>query len=255
MKWIIEYNLFNSNKIKQKISGINRVEAINIAKNKLCNNKDITSYILKNKDVDFKKIECNYKDDLEKYLEDGYEIYEGKNEISTISNDSEIVVVGSFIPQSLIYFYNENPYIYNGIDSQRKTKLSIYKKQYPLDLSTANKERIIYSIKEILSKEKIAFVDLSKFVLTKRGSNIDKDIKGIVVDKKILNIIKESKNIKRVISVSEAVEDYLFQCDIDNIYIKLFAGKSLRFPKGSNYEKNWTDAFNLDKTFKNNLEV
>ena len=177
----------------------------------------------------------------------GLKIYCGRNELSTLNDETEIVVVGSFIPQFLLYFYNESTYMYSGVDDARGTSLYKYKRKYPVDLNQGEKNRIINEIQEILLLQKIAFVDLAKRVLIKENSSRDKDIKEIEIDDDALSAIKKSKNMKKVISVTEDVEKILFHYGIENTYIKLFAGQSKRYPKGTNYKELWKNAFIIKK--------
>ena len=135
--------------------------------------------------------------------------------------------------------------MYKAIDDSRNTHLSVYKKKYPKNLDENEKKKIITKIQEVLNEQKIAFIDLIEYVLIKEGSTKDKDIKKCVFDQKILNEIKHNKNIKKIISVSENVEEILFNKKIGNKYIKLFPGKSKRFPKGTDYRKLWKEVFDL----------
>ena len=71
----------------------------------------------------FSKKEVQTIDELKRQVSDDYGICRGKNELSTLTEDTEIVVVGTFIPPFLVYFYNENTYLYKAIDIARGTQL------------------------------------------------------------------------------------------------------------------------------------
>ena len=191
--------------------------------------------------------------ELEQQSEDGYSIYHNKNHLSTLNKDTEIAVVGSFIPQDLIYFYNKNPYIYVAIDEARKTYLAKYKKKYTNNISTEEKERIINDIRRVLNEQKIAFVDLFEFVLIKTNSSRDRDIKGYTIDQKVLRLLLKHQSRMKIITVTEFIESILLEKDVKNKYVKLFQGRSKRYPKGTNYRKLWKDVF--DKRYLDNNQI
>ena len=185
-------------------------------------------------------------EDLIDLSEDGLSIYSGKNNLSTLNNDSKVIIVGSFIPQRLVYFYNENSYIYEAIDVARGTHLLKYKKKYPSTMDPFEKEKIVDEIKEILSQQKIAFIDLFEKVLIKTDSSKDKDIKGFVCDHKAIGILYELQHKAKIVSVTEDVEKILLDEGIGNRYIKNFPGRSDRYPKGTDYKKEWIDVFKVN---------
>lgn len=186
------------------------------------------------------KKEVKTYEELEEHRTNDLKIYEGGNELSVLCDETEIVVVGSFMPPRLVYFYNENPYMYKGIDDSRGTNIFKYRKNYPKDLSSDKKDAIVSEISKVLKEQKIAFVDITKFVLTKEGSISDKHIKAFLADSKILEMLRYKK---RVISITEDVNDYLLNKGIKNEYIKLFPGRSKKYPKGTDYYKLWKEAF------------
>ena len=190
-----------------------------------------------------KKEVSNYESLLAK-KETVLTIYEGKNSLSTLNEDTKIVIVGSFLPQRLIYFYNDNSYMYEAIDASRKTNLRQYKKNYPANFNANEKQKIINGIQSILLEQKIAFADLSKYALVETGKCSDDDIKAFVVDYDMLNKIKSINNIV-VVSVTEDVEAILLKNGIDNYYVKLFPGQSTRYPKGTDYHALWRDVFDF----------
>ena len=194
----------------------------------------------------FSKKEVQTIDELKRQVSDDYGICRGKNELSTLTEDTEIVVVGTFIPPFLVYFYNENTYLYKAIDIARGTQLEKYKRKYPAHLSEQEKNKIIDRIKDILLKEKIAFIDLFDTVLIKHGSTKDKDIKGYVLDKDVILKLKQFSKIKKVISITENVESLLLANGVVNDYVKLFPGKSKRYPKGTDYLALWTNIFRIN---------
>ena len=189
----------------------------------------------------------NTYDDLKRYqcqnnLEEDYEINEGKNELSTISEHTKLIIVGTYIPKELLYFYTgKTSYIYDAIDSVFGTKTNYYKKMLYKTTDSEIKKELIRKIIEQLRTTPIAFLDISRFVLIKKGSKSDKDIKGCVLDKTTFENI--GKNVK-VIAVSELAKEIMMNfLHTDSKYLKMFAGKSNEFPKGTSYKQNFIDEF------------
>ena len=188
----------------------------------------------------------NCYEELEKYqriLGSNYEINGGKNHLSKISNKTKLIIVGTYIPKELLFFYTgKTSFIYSAIDSMFDTHMNERKAQLYKEANLEKKKEIIEEISNQLSETPIAFLDLSLFVLIKKGSKSDKDIKGFVLDNESFK--KIDKSIK-VIAVSELAKAILSEhLHIENVkYIKMFAGKSKLYPKGTSYKKLFIEEF------------
>ena len=115
-----------------------------------------------------------YKD----YLGDDYEINEGKNELSYITKNTKIIITGTYIPKELLYFYTgKTSYIYDAIDEVFGTHTNACKKKLNKETDKSKKEEVVKELIDQLSTTPVAFLDVSKYVLIKKGSKSDKDIK------------------------------------------------------------------------------
>ena len=182
-------------------------------------------------------------EDLEQLKEPGYEIYGNLNHLSSLSKDTKLIIVGSFVPSHLNYFYEKNDYMYKRIDVSRDTKLET------LRLKIKNKEDLQNNISKMvleLKKQRIAFFDMCEFTLTKINSSKDPDIKAFVFDKRIIDFIKINPTV-RVVAISRAVETTLKRFGIKKVeYYHFFVGGP-----GTNIKDidnpNWIELFDNTK--------
>ena len=163
-------------------------------------------------------------------------VYDGLNEKSTLSNNTDIIIIGTRIPRFLDYFYLKNCNMYRWIDASRNTNLDKLRKN----------PKNIDEIKRILAQERIAFSDICKRVLVSSNSSSDDVIVAFISDKELLNFLSKHKNIK-IIANNRTVETYLKRKipDLNVQYYHFFRGG-----KGHHFqddEKDWVDLFNKYK--------
>ena len=111
-------------------------------------------------------------------INNGYEKVESYNMENCVTENTKIIIVGTITPPKASGYFYTSPYncIYGYIDSVRKTSLKDLKKSLKID--TINKNKII----DILKKEGIAFLDIMKCVIRKKGSSADADIQNFSLD-------------------------------------------------------------------------
>lgn len=124
-------------------------------------------------------------------LEQGYEIVESCNNNNCVTKNTKLIIVGTLTPpEGAGYFYTApRNKIYGYIDQALgDTNLKEKKKQL---LQNPNNEKIIEDIKQQLIKKQIAFLDIIKYAVRKKGSYLDTDIKYCTLD---TNVFKKNIN-------------------------------------------------------------
>lgn len=138
----------------------------------------------------------------------------GKNELSTLNNTTEILVVGSLIPEGLFYYFTgKNKFLYECIDEARGTNFC------ELVLNPDNLDKI----QNLLTENKIAFIDTCKCALIKEHSNRDEDIEAFVFEDSILKYYNSNKGL-RIYCISRDVEKILKLKGIKCEYHHFFRG-------------------------------
>ena len=188
------------------------------------------------KNKSFYRKEVRSEEELLDCKRDDLVIYDGLNEKSTISNDTDIIIIGTRIPYSLDYFYLKSRNMYRWIDASRNTNLDILRKN----------TKSINEIIRILKHERIAFSDICKKILVSNNSSSDDAIVAFISDKKLLNYLSKHKNIE-IIANSRSVETY-FKRKMPSLNVKYY--HYFRGGRGhhiSDDEEKWIELFNKFK--------
>ena len=152
---------------------------------------------------------CSNKAKLIEQQSDGLSIFGNKNHLSSFDNDTKILIVGTYIPYYLDYFYfgKYTHRIYGSIiDVARKTNFEEKRKKI---LESDTKEELIQDFIEELKRQKIAFLDLFEFTLINSNVVADNEIKGFTIDNDSFKKVKTSKNLKCIIPISKDAERIL----------------------------------------------
>ncbi len=181
-------------------------------------------------------------EELKNKLSTELEIFGNKNCLSSFDENTEIVIIGTYIPHNLDYFYfgKWNHRIYGSIiDVARNTDFENMRK---LIINSKDKDNLLNIFIQKLKDQKIAFLDLFEHTLINPKSTRDNSIVGFTIDSKSLEKIKNSKTLKLIVPISKAAEEILRSEIGDNPkieYHQLING-------GTN--KEWIDLFkNISK--------
>lgn len=151
----------------------------------------------------------NSLSELQERAINGLEVFGNKNNLSSFDNETEILIVGTYIPHDLDYFYfgKYNHRIYGSIiDVVRKTS---FDKKRKTILESNNKEEMIKRFIENLRNQKIAFLDLFEYTLINPELVSDKSIKGFVIDTKSFEKVKKSIALKLIVPISKDAKEIL----------------------------------------------
>ena len=172
--------------------------------------------------------ECSSIDELKTKLADGLILSYSKNSIISYKKGiTKIIIVGTMIPDGLLYFYfGEHSNIYLWIDEARKTSFNNAKERIRLLKKAGHEqkaEKELNSFIKNLEKEGIAFVDTFDSAVHKEGSSRDKDICCYTINRVFFESLKVDQNIK-IIAVSKLAQCILLEkLGFTNVeHIKLF---------------------------------
>lgn len=145
--------------------------------------------------------------ELKEFLSDDFSIFGNKNNLTSFDNETEILIVGTYIPHNLDYFYFGNSRMYGSlIDFARKTHFEEMQQEI---IKADCKEQLIDKFVKELKKEKIAFLDLFEYTLINPNEVSDNRIKAFTLDLKYFENITNSKKLKIIIPISKAASDIL----------------------------------------------
>lgn len=144
-------------------------------------------------------------DDLRQLVEDGYEIHESINHLSSANDQTTLLIIGSYIPYDLHYFFQRNTKMYRRIDASRNTNFE----RIRIDLDNEkNVDANVLALIEGLKEQRIAFMDLCGATLIQSNKSSDDCIKAFVFDETLSNYLDTHKNVK-IIAISRCVEKIL----------------------------------------------
>ena len=146
---------------------------------------------------------------LEKKRASGLEIFGNKNGVSSFDEDTEILIIGTYIPHELPYFYfgKQSNRIYGSIiDVARKTN---FKQRRKAILDNQDDSQLISQFINELKKEKIAFMDLFKYTLIVPDDSKDKNIVGFVLDEDSIKKAIKSESLRLIVPISRDAEEIL----------------------------------------------
>lgn len=142
-------------------------------------------------------------------LEENLEIRIGKNKQTTFSQQTKLLIVGTAIPAGIPYFFTgKNSNLYLWIDEARHTNIKKFVERIRHSSNENEIENCVRNIKNILSEQKIAFLDITDAFLTLNGSNEDDKIKNYVIDKEAFEKVQGSKNVL-IVPISRYAEAIL----------------------------------------------
>ena len=156
-----------------------------------------------------------------KYPEDCFD--ESHNYDHCLHNDTKLVIIGTITPKGFDYFYcaQRNKifgYIVESIGSNLKELRQ--KINATAETNKTARQNIVDDIKQVLITNKIAFIDIMKYVIrykTKVNSHDDKAIEYYSIDDKTLGIIKNSGIIICNNRLSQSIVAKKFKVDVCNI--------------------------------------
>lgn len=124
---------------------------------------------------------------------------ESHNFAHCLCNGTKLVIIGTITPKDFDYFYcAPRNKIFGYIDEAIGTNLKVLKNDLNSSNNAAAKAKIKNDIKNILIKNKIAFIDVMKYVIrnkNKTQSHDDTAIEYYSVDDATLSKIKDSSTI------------------------------------------------------------
>ena len=159
-----------------------------------------------------KPIIVNSKEQLEKLKTKVYGVFPSKNELSSLDENTELLIVGTYIPQDIDYFYfgDKGKKLYERvIDVARKTDFESKKQRIIGEKDNDCKQRLIKEFVDGLKKQRIAFLDLFEYTLQRVGEVHDNTILACTLDKRFENEVKNHKSIKWIVPISRLAEDIL----------------------------------------------
>ena len=117
-------------------------------------------------------------------IDDNFERVESFNKENCITNNTKLIIVGTITPPGgRGYFYTApRNRIYGYLDEYFGTKENGLKK-LKSKLEGDTREGAIEQIKQYLVEREIAFLDVMKYAIRKKGSCADKDIAYFSLDK------------------------------------------------------------------------
>ncbi|MBE7074790.1 MAG: hypothetical protein E7376_02285 [Clostridiales bacterium] len=148
-------------------------------------------------------------------MNDNYEIAFNFNSEHCVNAQTKIVIVGTITPPAGCGYFYTSPAnkIYGYIDEALKqTTLKNLKKEL---FVSKNKQEVVNKIKNELVNKNIAFLDIMKSVIRKKGSAYDNDIKYYSLD--INGFASVPKNALVICNSRLAEFGYLQICEILNI--------------------------------------
>lgn len=147
-----------------------------------------------------------------KLVDERYNIYGDFNHLSSIDENTEILIIGTYIPQDLDYFHfgKYSNKIYTCIDVARNTNFQERRKRI---LEVENYDIRTYLINEFikeLANQHIAFLDLLEYTLIKDNEVNDNSIKAWFTEyDSIRKIINKATSLEKIIPMSQASEEIL----------------------------------------------
>ncbi len=120
---------------------------------------------------------------------------ESHNADNVLCSDTKLVIIGTITPKNFDYFYcAPRNKIFGYIDEVVGSNLKELKIKLNASKNESEKQKIIVDIKNILTDNKIAFVDAMKYVIRdkdKINSHDDTAIKYYSIDENTLNMIND----------------------------------------------------------------
>ena len=120
---------------------------------------------------------------------------ESHNADNVLCSDTKLVIIGTITPKNFDYFYcAPRNKIFGYIDEVAGSNLKELKIKLNASKNESEKQKIIVDIKNILTDNKIAFVDAMKYVIRdkdKINSHDDTAIKYYSIDENTLNMIND----------------------------------------------------------------
>lgn len=175
-----------------------------------------------------------------KIVDEHYNIFSDLNHLSSIDENTKILIIGTYIPQDLDYFYfgKYSNRVYTCIDTARNTNFQEKRKRI-LEVENFNIRTYLIDefIKE-LANQHIAFLDLLEYTLIKDNEVNDNSIKAWFTEyDRIRKKINEATSLEKIIPISKESEKILIDIignDARIEYHQLING-------GTNQE--WIDLF------------
>lgn len=150
-----------------------------------------------------------------KYDSTTFELANSINTKKCVTPDTQIIIVGTITPPAGNgYFYTApRNKIYGYIDAARGTNLKELKNKLNANTSAATNTTLINDIKDIITKQNIAFLDVFKEVIRKQNSCYDKDIIYATLDRPAFDNAFSQLNKKgvKVICNSQLANQYYDQ--------------------------------------------
>ncbi len=151
--------------------------------------------------------------DLLRYVQDGYELAKGINRQSSFDENTELLLVGSMIPQDIDYFYfgtGRNVYK-NMIDPARGTSFEALKEAIKHAKPNSPEKKLLKEqFIEGLRQQRIAFLDLFDMAVMRKGDSKDDGIVAYTIDRQLFEIAaKQDPKRLTVIPLSYLVADIL----------------------------------------------
>ena len=147
-----------------------------------------------------------------KLVDERYNIFGDLNHLSSIDENTKILIIGPYIPQDLDYFYfgKHSNRVYTYIDAARNTNFQERRKRI-LEVENFNIRTYLINefIKE-LANQHIAFLELLEYTLIKDNEVSDNSIKAWFTEyDSIRKIINEATSLEKIIPISKESEKIL----------------------------------------------